>query len=114
MSSFLGFKLFKHNDAIAICYCINIVQRRLWLQLIAKVTWNSPCRLSHLADSDFIRISDLTVEVAGALSSEDLTIATAEDHRGFDMTVFQEQYGMLKDLKKSKSKSQGLSMLVDT
>lgn len=105
--------LVNSGGAIALCYSKKAIQGRKWLKLVVNVTWNSLCSLSHLDDSNFIRSSNLSMDVADAVSSEVLAIAAAEGHDGLDITAFQEQFGMSRDPKKLKPRGKEPSMLVD-
>lgn len=105
--------LFEASGGIATCYDEKGIQARKWFKVAFNVTWNSLCTLSHLDDSNFIQSSEISMDVADAVSAEILKIAAAEGHSGLDLTEFQEQFGMFRDPKKLKPKGIVPSMLVD-
>lgn len=105
--------LFEAGDVIVTCYDEKGIQGRKWFKVAFNVTWNSLCSLSNLDDSNFIQSSELSMDVADAVSAEILGIAAAEGHEGLDLTAFQEQFGMSRDPKKLKPTGKEPSMLVD-
>lgn len=105
--------LFKAGGGIATCYDEKGIQARKWFKVAFNVTWNSLCTLSHLDDRNFIQSSEISMDVADAVSTEILKVAAAEGHSGLDLTEFQEQFGMFRDPKKLKPKGIVPSMLVD-
>lgn len=105
--------LFKAGGGIATCYDEKGIQARKWFKVAFNVTWNSLCSLSQLDDRNFIQSSDISMDVAAAVSAEVLAIATAEGYGGLDLNSFQEQFGMSRDPKKLKPKGIVPSMLVD-
>lgn len=105
--------LFKAGGGVATCYDEKGIQARKWFKVAFNVTWNSLCALSQLDDSNFIQSSEISMDVADAVSAEILKIAAAEGHSGLDLTDFQEQFGMFRDPKKLKPKGTVPSMLVD-
>lgn len=105
--------MFKAGDGTATCYDEKGIQARKWFKVAFNITWNSLCSLSQLDDSNFIQSSELSMDVAEAVSAEILEIATPEGYGGLDLTAFQEQFGMSRDPKKLKPRGIVPSILVE-